>query len=679
MKTIATKLLLVGTLFSLAALLPGCKDDETDAPYKLFVPSKATATAEYNTITVHWTQTKDAVGYEVAMATDNTFSEILETRNQEYIPDTDDSHKTEYDVVFEDLEPFTTYYFRLKTLSADPSRNSNYSYREATTGEEAPFFDPIEEGDLGYNSVKLSWSEAVNADKIIFTDKASAVEELTLNLSPEALERQSISLRGRFVPGVTYRAKMYLGEEYIGYIDIPFPSAENYITETSVGFDFATLTWNEKLFVNKVVLTSAGGTDGPFTKELTTEEINAHQATITGLTSGATYKATLYWDAQELTQSADITTNVLDGEIVSDPATLKEKIENAADGAKLYLPADLVFDYSEEDLPLTKNITLVGLPSSTTGKSTPLIYVKAFTIGGAAATGDLQLNSIRFENLEISGLMPEQDIATTAPNNRCFYVDIAGRSVTLNSFELVSCTIHGYSRYMFGLEPTDADAFFRVYNIMIDDCIIYDLGRNPGGFQSIFHFNANKGNANYALDGTLTMKNSTIYNIWYGIIELQKNSCIKPEPSNLKVVIENCTMDKFGVPMEGVYLPVKTNGSTRNGLGFNNYTNVPVTIQNTLFGQFIYIESGTLETGSRGPKDFHRNCINAMPDFVNSNYVGEGTRPDGYSNTRQLRGADKFALQGISYDLMFPNRATDDYTPADDYKAKGLGDPRWLK
>ena len=50
MKTIATKLLLVGTLFSLAALLPGCKDDETDAPYKLFVPSKATATAEYNTI-----------------------------------------------------------------------------------------------------------------------------------------------------------------------------------------------------------------------------------------------------------------------------------------------------------------------------------------------------------------------------------------------------------------------------------------------------------------------------------------------------------------------------------------------------------------------------------------------------------------------------------------------------
>ena len=677
MKTITTKLLLIGTLFSLIALLPGCKKDETTAPYKLYVPANATATAEFNTITVHWTQKdKDVIGYEVTMASDAEFSDILETRNQEYIPDVDDDHKTEYNVVFEDLEPYTTYYFRLKSLSPDPAKNSNYSYREATTGEEAPFFDPIEESNLGYNYVTLTWSEAVNADKIVFTDKESVAPELTFPLNEDALLTQSVTLTG-LTPGVTYRAKIYLGEEYIGYIDVPAPSADDYMTEISVGFDFATLTWSDKLFVNKVVLTAAES-GSPITKELELDEIGAHQTTITGLASGSTYQATLYWDDTELCQSGDIITNTLDGEIISDPSTLKEKIENAEEGAKLYLPADLVFDYSDQEISLSKNISLIGLPSSTSGKSTPLLYVKTFLIGGSSDLGDLDLETLYFENLEITGLKPDMDIATTEPNIRLFYSDISGRRITLDSFILNGCTIHGYSRYMFGLEPTNADAYFRVGDITVDDCIIYDLGRNPGGFQSMFHFNAKKDNANYALDGTLTLKNSTIYNIWYGIIELQNNK-ITPAPVNPQVVIENCTMDKFGVPMEGVYLPVKINKNTRNGINFSGFSNIPVTMKNNLLGQFIYIESDVLETGSRGSKDFHKNCVNAMPELLGTNYIGEGTRPEGYSNTRNLKGDGKFAVQGMSYDLMFPNRDANDYTPADTYKSEGLGDPRWLK
>ena len=677
MKTIATKLLLVGTLFSLAALLPGCKDDETDAPYKLFVPSKATATAEYNTITVHWTQTKDAVGYEVAMATDNTFSEILETRNQEYIPDTDDSHKTEYDVVFEDLEPFTTYYFRLKTLSADPSRNSNYSYREATTGEEAPFFDPIEEGDLGYNFVKLSWSEAVNADKIIFTDKASAVEELTLNLSPEALERQSISLRGRFVPGVTYRAKMYLGEEYIGYIDIPFPSAENYITETSVGFDFATLTWNEKLFVNKVVLTSAGGTDGPFTKELTTEEINAHQATITGLTSGATYKATLYWDAQELTQSADITTNVLDGEIVSDPATLKEKIENAEEGTKLYLPADVVFDLSAEGINVTKSVSLIGLASSTTGKSQPIVYLAPLVMGGTEAT-DITLNYIHLENLEISGLKPvngQEDLAVQ-PNRRLFYASIskssAERNITVNSVELENCIVRNYSQNILGLESSLGTSSFRIGDITINDCLIFDIGRNDGGYNSIVHLQGGKSDANAQMTGTFKLTKSTLYYIYFGLFEAQFNACVDPFVLPQGVILEDCTFDRFGVamPADGLWLGTGNN----SGRQFINFDKteiglVPLTVNRCIFGEMKYNSSNP----GYGARDFQRKCTPIAMDKATN--IGSSDTFNGGGTGTYLNKASQTAVE------LFPardnNLLSPDYTPMEGYQDRG--DPRWLK
>ena len=675
MKTIATKLLMIGTLFSLIAMLPGCKDDETEVPYKLMVPSKATATAEYNTITVHWTQSTDAIGYEVTMASDAQFSDILKTVNPEYIPDEDDKHKTEYDVVFEDLEPYTTYYFRLKTLSADPSKNSNYSYREATTGEEAPFFDPIEESRLGYNYVTLTWSEAINADKIVLTDKESVAPELTFPLNSEALSVQSVTLPG-LTPGVTYRAKLYLGEEYLGYIDVPVPSADNYVTDINVGFDFATLSWDEKLFVNKIVLTSVSGADGPFTKELESSETGAHQATITGLTSGSTYKATLYWDDQELGQSSEVITNTIDGEIVSDPATLKEKIENAAEGAKFYLPADLIFDCSAENINVTKSISLIGLASSTTGKSRPTIYLASLVIGGDET--EITVNKIRFENLDISGLKPvngAEDL-TVEPNRRLLCSSLSrsstGRDITINSVELEGCTVRNYSINVFGLESSLGTSKFRVGDITINDCVIFDIGRNNGGYNSIVHLQGGKDDANAQMTGTFKMTNSTLYYIYFGLIEAQWNECVTPYVVPQGVIIEDCTFDRFGVamPAEGLWMSSSSN-SGRQFINFDKLTDatVPLTVNRCIFGEMKYNNSSP----GYGARDFQRKCSAVNTDKATNigssdtfNSGGTGT----YFNKAGQTGAELFPNRDI-------NMLSPDYTPMEGYQDRG--DPRWLK
>ena len=97
--------------------------------------------------------------------------------------------------------------------------------------------------------------------------------------------------------------------------------------------------------------------------------------------------ATLYWNSMKLTQSDNIVTNRLDGGIVNDP---QKKIKMQKNGTTLYQPANLLFDYSNREIALTKNIKLVDLPSSTSGKSTTLLfYTKIFTIGKSNCTGDL--------------------------------------------------------------------------------------------------------------------------------------------------------------------------------------------------------------------------------------------------------------------------------------------------
>lgn len=146
-------------------------------------------------------------------------------------------------------------------------------------------------------------------------------------------------------------------------------------------------------------------------------------------------------------------------------------------------------------------------------------------------------------SLQIKGLEIYWDLENAAsPTASRYLISSTAGAITISNLMLTDCTIHGYGR---ALLRSDGSTVSTIQQLVVDNCLIYDMGRESNSY-SIFAVKT-------ALIAKADFTNTTIYNckngFWY--------SEVKTSPINFK--IENCCI--FKTTASGSKLLINTNAN----------------------------------------------------------------------------------------------------------------------
>ncbi len=399
-----------------------------------------------------------------------------------------------------------------------------------------------------------------------------------------------------------------------------------------------TLTWEveDGYDVSTIVI-------GDIKHEITTEEKEAGQATIEGLTPETAYTAYLYYNGKQcgnrnFTTIADLTGCI----ILHDGDDLKKAIEaeDVEDGAVFALYGgtyNLNATYDEDSGELI---------------STGAVKIyKTITIKGIYPTDQPKVNG-RFEIYDGAGLSISQckiDGSKNSDTGQIFNykLDAASDGTTFNALDIQSCEITGLADtkgiiYMSG--PKSA-----VESVTINNCIVYGIECNGGDFIDF----------RTGYPKSLTLSNSTFYHVATkrDFIRLDDASGNFAEGTAGPVVkMDKCTL--YDVCNE-------TSGKRIYYVRFigNSITNSNNLIVNT---QAVYTNQS--KTGEIAHENnYYYGCTNANI-FAASNPEAE---PAAFWN------GDVNGKNGE--DPNFKNTANGDFTIGNENVSKvGAGDPRWI-
>ncbi|MDR1336124.1 MAG: DUF5123 domain-containing protein [Tannerella sp.] len=440
-----------------------------------------------------------------------------------------------------------------------------------------------------------------------------------------------------------------------------------------MSYTYATLRWDAEypgedgnllpVVADTLVLLSAGA--NPIEISLTAADLAAHSILLNGLYQGVAYTVNMMNEGKIVSKVVFTTPVKPDGAIeVNSTDNLKSVIESAPDGATVILEGGQVYDCSNTVIYLTKNITITGAP----GNTTPVLYIKQFTLGGAATAGNANIHSISLSHLELSGMLleggEEADIATVFPNDLTFGIEMVtgtAKTISIDKLSLADCTVRNYKASVVGVPawnfPAGSSLFFG--EISVENALVFDIGRaHPGDLTSFIHLNRNPSATDLnAYCAKYTLRSSTFYHIENGLIEARKGAYTATGIAPA-VEISGCTFDKFAVRYPGA--KYDTRESSRYFFNFAGWA-VTVQVRNSIFGQ---MKTGA---GSRLPVDPFDSGSSALI-FTNTYRADEC----GF-NASKFAGA---AVAG-SVESIFPGREEFNFAISPDVLISGAGDPRW--
>jgi hypothetical protein len=390
------------------------------------------------------------------------------------------------------------------------------------------------------------------------------------------------------------------------------------ITSDKITPNSVTLNWPAAAAVTTIKISPSD-----ITKTLTTAEIAAGQATVTGLSPLTTYTATILNNtAVRGTKNFTTLPNLPTGaDVVYVTATddLAAKIQAATSSTRF-----VVLQGTKYNSDLTV-VLPAGLDISIIGEAGPVKPIISFSLITLPSIG----GKLHFENVDITGYA-NGDATTT---KRQYLINQSTAS-TMEQVSFENCTIRNLVNTPLRLQSANA---ITINKVIVNKCIVDDISNNgSNGAYAVIHTNVATGKMN-----NITVTNSTFSNIGYGLI-------LHNLAPSVSVAVENNTF--YNVVGDGRYLidynaqVVSSSYAFKNNLIAKSYSPA-----NTARG----IRGGTTAT-------LENNYQAADVTFSNNAIPGIG------------------AYNGNSTTL-FTSPATGNFKIKDDTFAgkSSTGDPRW--
>lgn len=177
---------------------------------------------------------------------------------------------------------------------------------------------------------------------------------------------------------------------------------------------------------------------------------------------------------------------------VTDVAGFNDAWTNYADGDIITL-ASGTYDLSGSTRSISKTVTVKASTSATTK---PVIKVQFNYTGNAS--------------FYMEGIEAYYDLEGASSTSGAYLIDTRNSgSYTIGTISFTNCKIHGYGRDL--IRADNATNIPTISNIIMDNCVVYDMGRNSAGYP-IF-------GVKYGKISNATITNSTFYNsmngLWY--------------------------------------------------------------------------------------------------------------------------------------------------------------------
>lgn len=306
MKAIYTSLRTLACIVFLTGIFAACTDgnewDVDASKAALFrvrnvsVPSNRVAA---QSASVSWTATSTAEYYIIEVSTEALSDDMEMGTARNSIVYGENKSITSVPAMLTGLTKESTYYLRVKSFGSDMQSGWAYLDGSFTTTSEDILQKEFTDGDITGESILVKWSDAgLPVTHLVYewevaTGSEVATEEGTHELTSEEISAQSAIISG-LQPGTKYVIYIYNNEDLRGITEA---TTEQILNVSEVLGGSVTLSWAANgIPVTKLSYYSADDNTNPTTQELTEQEINAGNATISGLALGQTYTFTIYND-----------------------------------------------------------------------------------------------------------------------------------------------------------------------------------------------------------------------------------------------------------------------------------------------------------------------------------------------------------------------------------------------
>lgn len=393
------------------------------------------------------------------------------------------------------------------------------------------------------------------------------------------------------------------------------------IQEADVASKEATVRWIAGSNVTQIVLTP-----GSITHVITDSERAAGVATITGLTPETMYQVDLFNNTKKRGATTLKTgIDIGNGTLIKATDDLLLAIENAADGAQLFLEPGNYIVLGADKAPITeiilkKSITISGLP----GKEKPKLNYKITINSGALNVSLLSLN------LDGTGIVNGS------------VVTVLGTASNYGDILLSGCEIRNYERALINGGNVSGS---KVNSVTVENCLVERVNTTEGSDFIDFR-------ATYV--ASISIKNST-FNTCSAKRDFVRVDAAGLSGTGLKtnVLIEGCTL--YNVSNSTVAA-----GAAGKRILYLRFVSNSSAVRNTII-------AGTAAV-------YNNNIATELPIFADNNYFEAVNFKDSAIKDNRID------IGATTLNPGFANAATGDFTISNQsLKDKKIGDPRWIK
>lgn len=630
MKYVKNIAMLMTAFFAL--LFVSCAEDETEpsGASRLFRPVSVTLTPRGTSLVASWSGMKGAIGYWVELY--ERVERSKEAEDSDLKPDyslvasNEQISGTEW--VVNGLEYDRTYYFRIKAVEADASRNSYFTDFQSVRIPAMTEVISCEVLDPVAARVSFSWMPGYDISFVKITAEDGGVQ--TINVD----DADGGFILDGFLSG-TYT--VVAGNERNTYNTTSFIIPVLYdIAPAKVTFYDVTFSWRVDMKLAQLICTNASDPEDKVVFELTNEQRVAGELTVAAseFKPNTTYTVVMAYEpdetgAVETTNTASFTTMQVMPEGVVLVSTIDELI--AAINGSAEVIALQPGEYAVADKGSITILRAMHLMSAT--RQQPKVIVNQFTIANTAyIDGTFRLEGIEFECANLNNV------------TSCF-IDHTGQKANIKRIEVEDCYIHdfGSSFLRFNRQETSVEEIY-----VNNNRLLRMYGQNS--FIQIAKVVARE----------VTFTNNTATGL-----DFQKSGV-----RFLTYNADDATVVKF----------------TNNTILFNNSTgrlffhiNAKAADANTA-GSITIADNIFFNEDTEAPRNVSNFANYTVTTNIDNNVVVTPWGASGDSGSIPTETLPSWGNKYSTLDPEFKNAAKYDFTVTNDEVRKlGVGDPRWLK
>ena len=397
-------------------------------------------------------------------------------------------------------------------------------------GEVAPrLFSPVNFTQVDdIIEVQLTWQtvqDAVGYTVEMAADSSFTEVLFTYQTEETFLEPEGLEYETKHVPRVKANAadpamdsKYTIGKPFTtGNAPVVIKSAKE------VGRDYVILTWDASYTVDNLRLAPLSDTDNYVDYAISAEAQAAAELRIDGLEAATTYQAIIMKGRNRYNKTSFRTKDALPAGTIEVPAgaDLAEYITqaNAMSGAAvLLLPEGSEYELPKQTV-ISNDLTIIS-----EGSVKPLLRIKQLNIAGS-------LGTVTFENIAATG-----ELLTVAEHGDYFIKFLgSGDDMFDHMEELVLRDVEIYNFSNAVVRHDKKSGGFG--KLTVEKALIHEIG-TTGQNYALFHM------ADGSVIDNIEIKESTLYNFVYGVLQQQNNS--GQASYTQSIAFEGCTFHNFG-------------------------------------------------------------------------------------------------------------------------------------